>query len=149
MAVCPDGVLTRENIVDMYDMPKHRAKIFIDQIFKLFDKDGVGVIKFRHFVLATNMTTCNSVEEKLKWTFKIFDTDGSGSIDSDELTNIITTLYEVEGKPREKGIQRAAEIFKMFDEDGDGEIDEQEFINGCQQKYSRCLMKMGMEKLMN
>ena len=47
MAVCPDGVLTRENIVDMYDMPKHRAKIFIDQIFKLFDKDGVGVIKFR------------------------------------------------------------------------------------------------------
>ena len=47
IAVCPDGVLTRENIVDMYDMPKHRAKIFIDQIFKLFDKDGLGIIKFR------------------------------------------------------------------------------------------------------
>ena len=54
-----------------------------------------------------------------------------GSIDSDELSNIITTMYEVEGKPREKGIERAQEIFKMFDEDGDGEIDEQEFINGC------------------
>lgn len=56
----------------------------------------------------------------------------AGSIDSDELREIITTLYECEGKPKEHGEMKAEEIFKLFDEDGDGEIDEQEFCNGCQ-----------------
>ena len=39
-----------------------------------------------------------------------------GSIDAEELTQIIVTLYEVEGRPREDGEARAAEIFKLFDE---------------------------------
>ena len=47
IAVCPEGVLTMDNVYDMYDMPKHRAKIFVNQIFKLFDKEGLGVITFR------------------------------------------------------------------------------------------------------
>jgi len=132
MAVCPLGLLTMDNIYDMYAMPKHRAKIFINQIFKLFDKNNSGEITFRQFVLATNMTSCSSPTDKLKWTFKMFDADGSGSIDAEELTEIITTLYEVEGKSREAGEKRAQEIFKLFDEDGDGEIDEAEFCNGCQ-----------------
>ena len=47
IAVCPQGVLDKDNVYDMYDMPKHRAKIFVNQIFKLFDKDGLGIITFR------------------------------------------------------------------------------------------------------
>ena len=47
MAVCPLGLLTMDNIYDMYAMPKHRAKIFINQIFKLFDKNNSGEITFR------------------------------------------------------------------------------------------------------
>lgn len=47
IAVCPEGVMNRENILDMYAMPRHRAKLFANQIFKLFDKDGTGIINFR------------------------------------------------------------------------------------------------------
>ena len=39
-----------------------------------------------------------------------------GSIDAEELTQIIVTLYEVEGRSREDGEARAEEIFKLFDE---------------------------------
>ena len=45
--MCPEGIMTKDNILDMYAMPKHRAKIFINQIFKLFDKEGLGFITFR------------------------------------------------------------------------------------------------------
>ena len=47
IAVCPEGVMNRENILDMYAMPRHRAKLFANQIFKLFDKEGTGIINFR------------------------------------------------------------------------------------------------------
>ena len=40
----------------------------------------------------------------------------SGSIDAEELSQIIVTLYEVEGRSREDGEARAEEIFKLFDE---------------------------------
>ena len=83
ISVCPEGVMNRENILDMYAMPRHRAKLFANQIFKLFDKEGSGIINFRvtwfqsingrsemkyfqQFVLATNMTSCNSPEDKLR-----------------------------------------------------------------------------------
>ena len=72
----------------------------------------------------------------------------AGSIDADELKEIITTLYEIEGKPKHYGEQRADEIFKLFDEDGDGEIDEDEFCNGCEkdEEFYK-LIRDGVSKL--
>ena len=68
--------------------------MFVDQIFRIFDKDGDGTIDFKvskvfiivafygcnqEFMLATDMTASGSAEEKLYWTFKMFDLDGSGT----------------------------------------------------------------------
>ena len=47
MDVCPSGHLDRDSIMDMYSMPRRNAKIFIDQMFRLFDRDGDGTINFR------------------------------------------------------------------------------------------------------
>ena len=32
----------------------------------------------QEFMTATDMTTCGSVDEKLRWAFKMYDGDGSG-----------------------------------------------------------------------
>ena len=39
--------MTKDNILELYDMPKQKAMVFINQIFKMFDKDGSGSISFR------------------------------------------------------------------------------------------------------
>lgn len=46
---CPDGQLTKTQILDMYAMilPVGNAKVFVDQIFRIFDKDGNGSIDFK------------------------------------------------------------------------------------------------------
>ena len=66
-------------------------QVFVDQIFRIFDKDGNGSIDFKvikldvpdigdlqEFMMATDMTASGSPEEKLRWAFKMYDKDGSG-----------------------------------------------------------------------
>ena len=75
--------------------------MFVDQIFRIFDKDGNGSIDFKvtfstvileklpsvmvlttkqrfrassqEFMLATDMTASGTPEEKLRWAFKMYD----------------------------------------------------------------------------
>ena len=78
-------------------------QVFVDQIFRIFDKDGNGSIDFKvileklpsavmdfqnltrkqtfradaqEFMLATDMTASGSPEEKLRWAFKMYDKVG-------------------------------------------------------------------------
>jgi len=129
--VCPNGSLDREGIEQLYAMPRRNAKVFIDQMFRLFDRDGNGKIGFREFVVATNLTTAGSAEDKLRWAFRMYDKDGSGTIDLEELVDIVVTFYDMEGESREKATERAEQIFRVLDVNGDGNLDEEEFCKGC------------------
>lgn len=130
---CPDGQLSKEKILEMYTMilPAGNAKVFVEQIFRIFDKDGNGSIDFKEFMLATDMTASGSPEEKLRWAFKMYDKDGSGSIELKEMTEIIGTLYQMEGVTKDSAAERAESIFGALDFDGDGSLTEDEFIQGC------------------
>ena len=46
---CPDGQLGKDKILEMYSMilPAGNAQVFVDQIFRIFDKDGNGSIDFK------------------------------------------------------------------------------------------------------
>ena len=48
-ADCPDGILDKTQVLDMYSMilPTGNAAVFVDQIFRIFDKDGNGSIDFK------------------------------------------------------------------------------------------------------
>ena len=46
---CPSGRLKQEKVLEMYCMilPEGNALVFVDQIFRIFDKDGNGSIDFK------------------------------------------------------------------------------------------------------
>ena len=46
---CPQGYLGKEKVMEMYAMilPKGNAKVFVEQIFRMFDKDENGHIDFK------------------------------------------------------------------------------------------------------
>ena len=50
-------------------------------------------------MIATDMTTGGSVDERLRWAFKMYDKDGSGVIEKFEMEEIIMILYELNGEP--------------------------------------------------
>ena len=98
-------------------------------------------------MLATDMTSSGSPEEKLRWAFKMYDKDGSGSIELKEMVEIVSTLYDMEGvggvRTHTRGLtasnadilqvkasERARAIFSDLDFDGDGMITQEEFVLG-------------------
>ena len=70
---CPEGILDKEKIMKIYDeiSPFGNSKDFVDHIFRIFDKDGDGTIDFKEFMIATDLTTSGTPEEKLRWAFKV------------------------------------------------------------------------------
>ena len=48
-------------------------------------------------MLATNISEAGNSEEKLRWAFKMYDKDGSGTVEIDEMIEIVGNLFELEG----------------------------------------------------
>lgn len=48
-----------------------------------------GYIDFMEYVAALSLVLKGKVEHKLRWYFKLYDVDGNGCIDRDELLTII------------------------------------------------------------
>merc|ERR1711993_210222 len=89
------------------------------------------------FLLAIDVTSSGSAEEKLKWAFRMYDVDGNGVIDQDEMTKIVQAIYDMLGagatKPTDSAEECAKNIFSRMDENGDGHLTEEEFLRGCLQ----------------
>lgn len=60
-----------------------------------------------------------SVEEKLRWTFQLYDINGDGYITREEMTDIVTAIYELMGRlpdelPEEEKIKgKVEQIFQV------------------------------------
>ena len=73
----------------------------------------------------------------------MYDVDGNGHIDREEMTNVVQAIYVMVRKQtvnRETADVIAQNIFTIIDENSDGQITENEFVMGCQ--HNDVLSKM-------
>lgn len=134
MADCPDGRMNRPKMKEMFAaiMPKGASgDQMLDQLFRIFDKDGDGSIDFKEFMIATDMSSCGDPEEKLRWAFRMYDKDASGEIDLEEMVEIFCLMYAIQGYTEEEGAERAVKMFETLDKNQDGSLTENEFVKGC------------------
>ncbi|EEY60808.1 uncharacterized protein PITG_13545 [Phytophthora infestans T30-4] len=94
---------------------------FGDAIFALIDEDNSGVLDFSEYVEALGKFCLLNKEDMLKFCFNVFDDDKNGTIEGEELTNLLEILHEDEQTSNMK------QALKTFDFNGDGKIDFAEF----------------------
>merc|ERR1712183_648195 len=134
---CPDGKLSPDAFMKIYSkcFPVGCVNDFCDHVFRTFDTDGNGYIDFKEFLLAIDVTSSGSPEEKLNWAFSMYDVDGNGWIDLQEMTKIVKSIYRMTGTKNcdtyESPEVRAAAIFKRMDVNSDGKVTRGEFVTTC------------------
>nr|KAG5708919.1 hypothetical protein BaRGS_009328 [Batillaria attramentaria] len=136
---CPRGVITEESFKKIYRQffPNNVADNFCRHLFRSFKKDRNGMMHFREFLLAVYVTSRRAdPTEKLRWAFRLYDVNGSGRIEKQELEQVLQSMYEMmEVEKYEPDLEpvksRVEKLFVVLDADRDGVIDLHEFIDGC------------------
>ena len=64
-----------------------------------------GYIDFVEYIAAVSLLLKGEINQKLKWYFKLFDQDGNGKIDKDEMETIFKVCVLFNGVKRPSGVK--------------------------------------------
>ena len=82
----PEGYISKTGFVAMYNhlFTQGDAAAMAERVFNAQDANGDERVDFVEFMTTLSVATKGSVEEKLHWSFKMYDADGDGAITRDE-----------------------------------------------------------------
>ncbi|EHH18328.1 hypothetical protein EGK_14902 [Macaca mulatta] len=146
MTECPSGQLTLYEFRQFFGLKNlsPSASQYVEQMFETFDFNKDGYIDFMEYVAALSLVLKGKVEQKLRWYFKLYDVDGNGCIDRDELLTIIQDVgLRILVAAAIRAINPCSDtamtaeeftdtVFSKIDVNGDGELSLEEFIEGVQ-----------------
>lgn len=139
-AECPTGIVKEETFKGIYSQffPLGASSgQYAHYVFNSIDLDRNGSLSFEEFVANLSILLRGTVDEKLAWTFSLYDINGDGSISKEEMKEIVTAIYELMGKvpegcEEEQAIKDKVErLFEKMDRNCDGKITLDEFIECC------------------
>ena len=135
---CRKGKMSKEKFVEMYG--KHfqtgDPTIFAGHVFRTFDKNMDGTIDFKEFIQGLSIISRGTKEQKLRWAFQMYDSDGSGAVSRKEMLEIVRSIFrlsaETGGLGRDENTPEkfTNKLFVKLDRDNDGTITLEEFVRG-------------------
>ncbi|XP_029172007.1 uncharacterized protein LOC114941246 [Nylanderia fulva] len=106
-------------------------------VFNTLDQDHSGLLSFEDFVTGLSILSRGSIDEKLRWTFSLYDINGDGCITREEMTDIVTAVYELMGKFSDPNLdpegvrEKVDRMFQKMDGNRDGVVTLSEFLEAC------------------
>ncbi|KAJ3627029.1 hypothetical protein MTP99_014437 [Tenebrio molitor] len=139
-AECPTGVVKEETFKMIYSQffPQGaNTSQYAHYVFNTLDQDHSGLISFEDFVQNLSILSRGSLDEKLRWAFTLYDINGDGCITREEMTDIVSAIYDLMGKVAEPSVDedtvkdKVDRIFQKMDKNKDGVVTLDEFLECC------------------
>ena len=119
-----DGSISKQELIELFmiddDMDVEEAEMWADNIMEQVDSDMSGFIGYTEFLRASITNTKVFTKENLLQAFQVFDEDGNGTIDTDELSKYL-------GGEDIINDELLCQIMSQADRNNDGKIDLEEF----------------------
>ncbi|XP_030644192.1 guanylate cyclase activator 1g [Chanos chanos] len=135
MKECPSGALHLHEFRKIFGIQSSSEEecLYMETIFRSFDTNKDNVIDFMEFVAAVHLVLRGKLEDRLKWSFKVYDRDENGKLDRSEVKHIIRIIYKINKTNTDMTPNEVCDrIFELVDQNKDGQISLSEFMEGAQ-----------------
>lgn len=123
-----DGLLSKQEVCDAIGCLFNNTK-FVDGFFLALDNDNSGEISLLEFLNGISRLIVSDLMGRIRFSFKMFDTDRSGSLDRSEFFSALCTLSstgDVNGS--DEALHAICdELFSLMDVDHSGSISLEEY----------------------
>ena len=135
-ATKPIGMIDYPDFCACLDVEPSKTVQSMFDFFRLDEKSGYHkFMDYRNFLISIVALEAPNLEQKIKFVFQVFDIDGNGSIDKQELTQILSATQLLTGKALK---DRVDQIIRLADKDGNEELEFGEFAI-CARRYRNLL----------
>lgn len=124
---CPSGQLSEEEFAKVFKQffPFGDPGDYCHYLFRLFDTDNSKYVDFKEFIIALSLTARGDVNQKLEFSFKLYDLNRDGKVRYKEVLAVISSIYKMIGPmvalPEDEKTpeMRASKLFRMLEKDKD------------------------------
>ncbi|XP_040892788.1 guanylyl cyclase-activating protein 2-like [Toxotes jaculatrix] len=137
---CPSGNLHLHEFKKIFGISSgsstEEESAYMENVFRSFDTNQDGKIDFMEYVAAVHLVLRGKLEDKLKWSFKVYDRDGNGCLDRQEVRHIVKIIYKIKTHNDPSVTENIEDIcdriFELVDKNRDSQISLEEFIEGAE-----------------
>jgi len=111
-------------------------KLYKEAIVDYFDTNHDGSISFKEYCIGMSGLIKGSPDDKIRFAFKIYDTNNNGSIEKQEMVSYLATQYRVfkDEISYTMATYYTEEIFRVYDTDKNDVLSFDEFKNACERE---------------
>lgn len=93
------GDLTKEEFIKIHRQfyPFGDPTEFATYAFEAFDINNRQKIDFKDFIKSLSIASRGTIEEKLQWSFRMYDRDKDGYISYNDLLTVVKSVYKMVG----------------------------------------------------